>query len=105
MFNQASKGEGTLLPLFLSIFLFKDFHFEDDRVFLNLKHDELSKDKKTMLSWLLKSLNNETGHEFYFLEDENKNNGLIELKCNSDPLFFKNMKKRLKILTSVEYGT
>ncbi|MHA1972518.1 MAG: hypothetical protein ACTSW1_05985 [Candidatus Hodarchaeales archaeon] len=105
MFNLKTRGESTLFPFFFAIFLFRDFHFDKDRVFLDLKTDELTKDNKKMLSWFLKTINNETGQEFYFLENESTTKGLIELKCNSDPLFFKNMKKQLKILTSVEYGT
>ncbi|NHJ02523.1 MAG: hypothetical protein EAX86_10335 [Candidatus Heimdallarchaeota archaeon] len=94
----------SLLLFFLSIYLFKDFYFGEDRVVLKLRDEDDSNSRRVLLSWFLNSLNLDIESEFFLLSSRTID-PLIEIKCNSHPHIFKKLQEHLKKMLCVENGT
>ena len=93
----------SLFLFFMSIYLFDDFYFIEDRVFLKLRENTNSKSIRDLLSWFLNSINQNYNSEFFLISVKGEES-LIELKCNSQPEIFEKMLPFLKKMLSVENG-
>lgn len=99
--NQSSTLKNTLFLFFLSTFLFDDFYFSENSFILRLTDKFDINDHKFLLSYVLKSLNQITDEEFYFIENSD---GTYDLKCNSSPHIFNQLKQFIMSLIQVENG-
>ena len=99
--TQTSALKDTLFLFFLSTFIFDDFYFTENSVILTLTENFDTNDHKFLLSYVLNSLNQLTGEEFYFIE---KAEGTFNLKCNSSPHIFNQLKQFIMNLVHIENG-